>query len=62
LQDHLVVLEARGISKSYGDERVLDQVTLVAEAGEIVALLGPNGSVCRGLCCVRLVPLRLRWG
>src|SRR5262245_41307283 len=38
------MLEARGVSKSYGDRRALDDVDLGVEAGEIVALLGRNGA------------------
>lgn len=40
----LGVLAVADVSKSYGDERVLRDVSLCAEAGEIVGLLGPNGA------------------
>jgi ABC-type Fe3+/spermidine/putrescine transport system ATPase subunit len=40
----VVCLELEGISKSFGDQRVLDQVTLRVGRGEIFALLGPSGS------------------
>src|SRR5689334_16805214 len=33
-----------GVSKTYGDRRALDGVTLALGAGEIVALIGPSGS------------------
>lgn len=37
-------VEAREVSKIYGRQRALWKVSLVLEAGRIVALLGPNGS------------------
>jgi len=38
------VLEGRALTKSYRGRRVVDQVTLKLEQGEIVGLLGPNGA------------------
>jgi len=38
------VLEGRELTKSYRGRRVVDQVTLKLEQGEIVGLLGPNGA------------------
>jgi ABC-2 type transport system ATP-binding protein len=38
------VIEAEGISKSFGANRALEQVSFGVSAGEIVGLLGPNGS------------------
>lgn len=38
------LLRARGISKSYGQRRVVDHVDLTVAPGEIVGLLGPNGA------------------
>jgi ABC-2 type transport system ATP-binding protein len=38
------VLEARGLSKSYGATRALDGVNFSIEAGRIVGLIGPNGA------------------
>ncbi len=35
---------ARGIGKSFGEQRVLDDVDLSIEAGHVFALLGPNGA------------------
>ncbi|AKT38140.1 ribosomal protection-like ABC-F family protein [Chondromyces crocatus] len=37
------VLLAEGISKAYGDKRVLSKVGLLARRGERVAVIGPNG-------------------
>ncbi len=34
---------ARGLEKSFGDERVLEGVDLTVESGELLAVLGPNG-------------------
>jgi len=39
-----VVAELINVSKSYGDKTVLENVNLVVQEGEILALLGPNGS------------------
>lgn len=36
--------EAQGITVSYGTRRVLDQVDFTAQAGEVTAIVGPNGS------------------
>ena len=38
------MLEARGLSKSYGDRVVVADLSLSVGAGEIVGLLGPNGA------------------
>ena len=38
------VLEARGLSKAYGDVQAVDNVTLSVEKGALFGLLGPNGS------------------
>jgi len=38
-----VVLEIEGLSKSYGDNRVLDDVSLTVRRGDRMAILGPNG-------------------
>jgi ABC-2 type transport system ATP-binding protein len=37
-------IEATGLSRSYGDALVLDDVDLQVDQGEILALLGPNGA------------------
>ena len=38
------LLELRGLSKTYGSFRAVDDVTLAVPRGEIFALLGPNGA------------------
>src|SRR2546429_9377174 len=38
------VIEARGLSKSYGATRALDGVSFTVEPGRIVGLIGPNGA------------------
>jgi ABC-2 type transport system ATP-binding protein len=38
------VIEARDVSKTYGDVHAVDHVNLRVEAGELFGLLGPNGS------------------
>jgi ABC-2 type transport system ATP-binding protein len=38
------IIEARGLSKSYGGTRALDGVNFSIEAGRIVGLIGPNGA------------------
>jgi ABC-type lipopolysaccharide export system ATPase subunit len=37
-------LEARGLQKSYGARRVVQDVRLAVDSGEVVGLLGPNGA------------------
>lgn len=38
------VLEVKGVSKSYGAVRALNETSLTVSAGEVVALLGDNGA------------------
>lgn len=39
-----MVLEARSLSKSYGNKRAVEDVSLTAEPGDALGLLGPNGA------------------
>ena len=38
------VIEARGVSKSYGPRRAVDTVSFTVQPGRIVGLIGPNGA------------------
>src|SRR5918996_2565810 len=38
------IIEAHGITKSFGKVRALDGLDVVAESGHVTALLGPNGA------------------
>jgi ABC-2 type transport system ATP-binding protein len=38
------IIEARGLTKSFGTTRALDGVSFSIEAGRIVGLIGPNGA------------------
>jgi ABC-2 type transport system ATP-binding protein len=38
------LIEARGISKRYGDLLAVDDVSFSAESGEVIGFLGPNGA------------------
>ncbi len=40
----MAILECRGLAKSFGEIRALDNVELALQPGRIVGLLGPNGS------------------
>lgn len=42
--DENILLDARGLCKSYKERRVVDHVNLTVRPGEIVGLLGPNGA------------------
>lgn len=41
---HQVLLDLRGISKRFGNNRVLDNVDLTIRPGEAVAIIGPSGT------------------
>jgi branched-chain amino acid transport system ATP-binding protein len=54
-----VILEARGLSKSYGGVKAVRDVSLSVAAGELVALIGPNGAgktTCFNLLNGQVVP------
>lgn len=38
------IIEAKGLTKHYGEVHALDGLDLVAESGRVTALLGPNGA------------------
>ncbi len=38
------IVEAHGLTKTFGKVRALDGIDLVAESGQVLALLGPNGA------------------
>ena len=40
----MAILECKGLSKSFGSIKALDNVELTVQPGRIVGLLGPNGS------------------
>jgi ABC-2 type transport system ATP-binding protein len=40
----LTVIEARSVSKRYGERQALNGVSVTADRGEIVAVIGPNGA------------------
>jgi polar amino acid transport system ATP-binding protein len=40
----LPLLELAGVTKSFGRHRVLDEVSLAVDRGEVVSIIGPSGS------------------
>ena len=38
------IIEMKNVDKSYGKNKVLDNVTFSIEKGHIVGLIGPNGA------------------
>ncbi|NLT96115.1 MAG: ABC-F family ATP-binding cassette domain-containing protein [Clostridia bacterium] len=40
----MIILQAKGITKSFGTEKVLDNVSFIINEGEKVGLVGPNGT------------------
>lgn len=58
-----LLLEAGGVSKSYGDVAVLEDVSFQVRRGDSVALLGPNGvgkTTLIRICCGLIPPTRGR--
>src|SRR5213078_3748917 len=39
-----VVIEAKGVSKAYGDRLLVDDMTFALPPGGIVGVIGPNGA------------------
>lgn len=44
MQDNNYIIEVNNISKSFGDTKVLDNVSLRVKKGEFITILGPSGS------------------
>lgn len=40
----IALLQIDGLSKSYGSQRVLEDITLTVRPGELISLVGPNGA------------------
>ncbi len=40
----MALVELTGVEKSFGTNRILDNVSLSVEAGEIIAIIGRSGS------------------
>jgi ABC-2 type transport system ATP-binding protein len=40
----LTLIEAREVSKRYGDREALKSVSMAADSGDVVAIIGPNGA------------------
>ena len=38
------LIEAKGLSKSYGNHKALDNVNFTVKRGRVVGLVGPNGA------------------
>src|SRR5688572_25768601 len=52
------IVEARGLTKRFGDVQALAGLDLVAQSGQVTALLGPNGA--GKTTCVSAVATLLR--
>ena len=40
----MAVIETKRLTKSYGNSRGIEDVTIAVEAGEVFGFLGPNGA------------------
>ncbi|EHR36778.1 ABC transporter ATP-binding protein [Facklamia languida] len=58
----MVLLEVNKVSKSFGSKQVLDQVDLVVNEGEVVGLVGHNGSGKTMLLRTIIASMRLNSG
>ena len=45
-EQNKVILRAEHISKTYGEKKVLEDISIHLEQGELVSLLGVSGSMC----------------
>ena len=39
-----MIVEIKGLSKSFGNTRAVDQVSFAIQSGEIIGFIGPNGA------------------
>jgi ABC-2 type transport system ATP-binding protein len=44
MTNHAVMIETHDLTKDFGDFRAVDSVSLMVEAGTVLAVLGPNGA------------------
>ena len=49
-EQNKVILRAEHISKTYGEKKVLEDISIHLEQGELVSLLGVSGSGKTTLC------------
>ncbi|OOY89902.1 ATP-binding cassette domain-containing protein, partial [Solemya velum gill symbiont] len=40
----MISLEARSLTKKYGQRTIVDNISTIVQQGEVVGLLGPNGA------------------
>ena len=62
-EQNKVILRAEHISKTYGEKKVLEDISIHLEQGELVSLLGVSGSGKTARESVRFIPARSSlWG